>query len=156
MKKLVYINSKHLPANKSVGDIVEVGDVLPNTNPEGAPQLVQVQVIPATPDVSRSPERYPLVMQRVDDLPSKYAKGPFNASLLSYSMGWAEPVLEAVSKKLTITIELGNEAFQPDPTGEVLVILIGMVQKLRDGELADLPLRVIDTNGNPCGTVTLS
>lgn len=54
-------------------------------------------------------------------------------------------------KKLTITIETTNEAFQPDPWFEVARILADLTERIERNGGAPFTLR--DLNGNTVGKV---
>jgi hypothetical protein len=62
--------------------------------------------------------------------------------------------------KLNITIELDNDAFQPEPGPEVARILEDLADTFRDtlviAPRGPEPLSIRDINGNTCGEVTLT
>lgn len=61
-------------------------------------------------------------------------------------------------RKVTLEIDLGNEAFQDDPGWEVARILKAQAIRLEQGSMSTLPGTMIlrDHNGNPVGKFILS
>jgi len=51
----------------------------------------------------------------------------------------------------TVKVATGDDAFQPDPRGEVIRILERIIQDLWDGVYASKYLTIYDINGNDVG-----